>query len=57
VITAGIVVLFAGYAIGSYGVVLLRGYDITWKQWISPLNPYPWPKGTVPSAGAQRVFP
>jgi hypothetical protein len=35
--------LFAGYAIGSYGLVLVRGWNISPLSWISPLNPYQWP--------------
>lgn len=57
--TAGIVVMFAGYTIASYGIVLLRGYDITWKQWINPLAPWTWPaKGTqIPKVPATQFLP
>lgn len=48
-----VLVIFAGYAVLSYGFILLKGYDISWKQWIDPLAPYAWPSsgspGTVPS--------
>jgi hypothetical protein len=55
--TAGLLALFAGYTIASYGVVLLRGYDIKWREWISPIRPYQWPKGKVPHVPPERVFP
>lgn len=40
--TAGIVIIFAGYTIASYGVCLLRDYDVPWKRWINPLDPWQW---------------
>ena len=57
--TAGILVLFAGYTIGSYGIVLLRGWDIPWRQWVNPLDPWQWPaKGTaMPPIPAGQIFP
>lgn len=57
--TAGIVVVFAGYAIATYGIVLLRGYDITPRQWIDPLHPWTWPaKGAdIPKVPATQLWP
>jgi hypothetical protein len=55
--TAGILIMFAGYTIMSYGIVLTKGYDIPWKNWIDPLDPYQWPQGAVPLAPATQVFP
>lgn len=55
--TIGILTIFAGYTIASYGVVLLRGYDIHWTRWINPLNPWRWPAGPVPHAPPTVVFP
>jgi hypothetical protein len=54
--TIGIITIFAGYTIASYGVVLLKGWDITWRQWISPLNPWQW-SGTPPPIPTGQVFP
>jgi hypothetical protein len=58
-VTPGIIAVFVGYTIGSYGVVLLRDYDIPWSRWINPLNPWQWPaKGSkIPKVPAGRVFP
>lgn len=44
-LTFGMVVMFGGYTVASYGWVLLRGWDIPFRQWISPLHPYSWPAG------------
>ena len=54
--TVGIVVIYLGYTFASYGVVLLRGYDITLKQWIDPVHPlttWPAPNSVPPG----QVFP
>lgn len=47
---AGFILAWTGYALVSYGYVLIRGWDISWKQWVNPLNPYsgPWPPQTIP---------
>jgi hypothetical protein len=54
--TAGLIVIFAGYTIASYGVVLLRGYDIPFRQWIDPTDPWQWP-ATVPTIPATQLWP
>ena len=55
--TAAILAVFAGYAIGSYGVVLVKGWDVPWKQWINPLDPWQWPSGAVPKAPGTTILP
>lgn len=56
--TAGIIVIFAGYTIASYGICLLRDYDIPFRQWINPLNPFQWPaRGSVPKIPGSQVLP
>lgn len=55
---AGMIVAFAGYAIASYGYVLIRGWDISWASWINPLSPYKWPaSGSPATVPASQVFP
>jgi hypothetical protein len=51
--------LIAGYTIGSYGWILLKGYNVPFRSWVSPLNPYQWPaKGQpIPQIPPGRVFP
>jgi hypothetical protein len=57
-VTASILVLFAGYTVASYGVVLLKGYDVPWRNWVNPLKPYTWPtSGSIPQASPTQVFP
>jgi hypothetical protein len=53
-LTLAILVIFGGYTIASYGWVLLRGWDITAKQWIDPLHPYQWDLKPVPKG---QLFP
>lgn len=56
--TAAILVTFAGYAIASYGYVLLQGWDIPWRGWIDPLHAYVWPSSGLPDPiPAGQVFP
>lgn len=54
--TVSLLVIFVAYTIASYGVVLLRGYDVPWKQWIDPLDPYQWP-ANVPHIPPTQIFP
>ena len=51
-----LLVIFAGYSVGSYGYVLIRGFNITPRQWFDPLNTTPpdWTPNNVPSG---QVFP
>lgn len=55
----GIGFLFAGYTVGTYGWVLLKGYDIPFRQWVSPLHPWQWPAagGTIPPIPDTQLFP
>jgi hypothetical protein len=41
----GMVAAWFGWAVGSWGYCLLRGYDIKFTDWINPVHPYsgPWP--------------
>ena len=57
--TAGILVIFAGYTVASYGVVLLKGWDIPWRDWINPVHAWQWPaSGTdIPKTPPTRILP
>jgi hypothetical protein len=46
-----ILVVAAGYTLTSYGVILVRGYNISFKEWVNPVTPLTtWPApGSVPS--------
>ena len=57
--TAGIVIIFAGYTIASYGKVLLAGWDITFRQWIDPTKAWTWPaKGAdIPKVPDTQFLP
>ena len=54
---AGLIVAFIGYSVGSYGYVLVRGWNIPVKQWFDPLDPWQWPSGSVPTVPAGQIFP
>ena len=53
----GIVFVFAGYSVGSWGWCLVKGYDIPLRQWVSPLHPFTWPQGDPPLIPATQVWP
>jgi hypothetical protein len=58
-LAVGMAVVFAGYTVSSYGWVLLKGWNIPFRQWVSPLNPYTWPAGGAepPPIPASQLFP
>ncbi len=58
-LVVGMAVVFAGYTVGSYGWVLLKGWDIPFRAWVSPLSPYTWPAGKAdpPPIPATQLFP
>jgi hypothetical protein len=49
-VAAGMGLLWAGYAISLFGWCLLRDYDITFGQLVSPIHPYAgaWPPAKIP---------
>ena len=56
--TAGILIAFAGYSVLTFGWVMFRRFNITFVQWINPVDPYVWPgSGNVPKIPADHVFP
>lgn len=47
----GMMLMFAGYGVGSWGYLLVRGDNITLREWFSPLTPFTGPldaNGKVP---------
>lgn len=53
----GLILGFAGYGIGTWGYILIRGYNVTLREWFSPLHPFTGQldaNGTVPPG---NVFP
>lgn len=55
----GILLTWAGYGLTSWGWVLVQGYNITARQWFSPLHPYQWPAqgATIPRVPKGHLFP
>jgi hypothetical protein len=53
----GIVLGFAAYTVGTWGYVLVKGYNVTLREWVTPLHPFTGPldsKGCVPKG---KIFP
>lgn len=53
----GMILAWAGYGLGSWGYILVKGYNITLREWFSPLHPY---TGDLASAGTVpqgQIFP
>lgn len=57
--TFGILILSGAYAIGTYGWILVKGWDIPLRAWVSPLAPYTWPKypDEPPKIPGSQVWP
>jgi hypothetical protein len=55
-VAAGMGLLWAGYALGLFGWCLLRDYDVTFGQLVSPVHPYAgaWPPAKIP---ASQIWP
>lgn len=43
-VAVGVLMAWAGYSIGTWGWILIKGWDIPLGSWVSPVNPYTWPK-------------
>ena len=45
-----IALALAAYTVGTWGYVLIKGYNITLREWVTPLHPYAgtWPPKCVP---------
>lgn len=54
-----ILLVAAAYSLMTYGRILVKGYDITFTQWVNPLTPYQWPAdgGDPPVVPEGQVFP
>lgn len=52
----GIFLAAWAYTFGTWGYILVKGYNITLVEWITPLHPYngPWPPKCVPPG---YIFP
>lgn len=50
-------ILWGGYALGSWGLILIKGWNITLKEWVNPLHPYQWPSGNPPPIPPGKVWP
>lgn len=56
----GMVLVWAGYSVSLWGWCLIRGYDVTLGQLMSPTHPYGSGKGQAwppPLMSADQIFP
>jgi hypothetical protein len=59
-VAAGMLLIWGGYSVSLWGWCLLRGYNVTFGQLVSPVHPYGSRKGQVwppPPIPASQVFP
>ena len=59
-LAVGMLLIWGGYSVSLWGWCLLRGYDVTMGQLMSPLHPYGDGKGETwppPPIGDDVVFP
>lgn len=51
-----IVLAAVAYTVGTWGYILVKGYNVTLTQWVTPFHPYDgaWPPKCVPSG---FIFP
>lgn len=57
----GMLLAWAGYGFGTWGYILVKGHNISLREWFSPLHPYtgtlwandPIPKGRLWPPGAK----
>jgi hypothetical protein len=47
----GFLLAWGGYALGSWGYCLVRGYDVSLTEWVNPVHWYAggWPPPTAPA--------
>ena len=53
----GLILGSIGYGVGTWGYILVKGYNITLREWFSPLHPFTGAldsNGTVPKGS---IFP
>ena len=59
-LAAGMLIMWTGYSVSLWGWCLLRGYDVTLGQLMSPAHPYGSGKGQKwppPLMGPDVIFP
>lgn len=55
-IVLGFAAFWGFYGIGTWGWILVKGYNITLTEWFNPAKPYMW-SGTPGMVPAGSVFP
>lgn len=49
-LAVGFAALWGGYAVASWGYCMIKGYNVSFRSWVSPLHPYQgaWPPAKIP---------
>lgn len=55
----GVLIAWAGYGLGSWGWILVKGYNITFTEWFNPVHVFEWPgpQAKIPMVPAGSVWP
>lgn len=55
-VAVGMLLIWGGWSVGLWGWALLRDYDVTFGQLVSPTHPYSgaWPPAKIP---ATQIWP
>lgn len=53
----GMALVWAGYGVGTWGYVLVKGYNITLREWFSPLHPWQGPLSKAGMVPQGQIFP
>lgn len=48
---------FVSYTIGTWGYVLVKGYNISLVEWVTPLHPFNGPLAAAGDVPVGHVFP
>lgn len=53
----GMILGFAGYGVGTWGYILVKGWNISLRQWFSPVHPYTGDLAKAGTVPAGQIFP
>jgi hypothetical protein len=56
-IAIGFAGVWAFYSVATWGWVLVKGYNITLREWLSPVHVYQWPAGDPNFVPQGHLFP
>lgn len=57
VVAVAFVGAWAFYGLGTWGWILVKGYNIPFATWFNPVKPYQWPGGSPAIVPKGSMFP